>query len=109
RGRHTVNFLIIFLATGLLTAVTAVLSVAMYVANPSSVVYLAIEFSAPRLYANSILALFNSKSRLKVKMDSESTTNIHIPSIWIFGDDSPSPSQLASDSQREETREPRSA
>ncbi|PPQ75392.1 LOW QUALITY PROTEIN: hypothetical protein CVT26_015475 [Gymnopilus dilepis] len=61
-----------------------------YVSNPSSVLYLAIEFSAPRLYANSILALFNSKSRLKERMDA--STDLQIPSIWIFGDESPLPS-----------------
>ncbi|KAF5329301.1 hypothetical protein D9619_009259 [Psilocybe cf. subviscida] len=52
--------------------------------GPSSGLYLAIEFSRPRLLSNSILAMFNSKERLRRQM--EATAELKMPSELLFGD-----------------------
>ncbi|PPQ92814.1 hypothetical protein CVT25_004072 [Psilocybe cyanescens] len=57
RGIHTVHQLVLFfIATGMLTAVCAVIRLALFASDPSSTMYLALHFAVPRLYVNSILA-----------------------------------------------------
>jgi len=96
-----VNYLItFFVGTGLLTSITAVLGPVLYASSPSSTIYLAIDFVLPNLYANSILALFNSKSRLKGKMDA--SVDLHMPSALIFGEDSSSLPDNSMEGMREQ-------
>ncbi|KAF5319588.1 hypothetical protein D9619_008375 [Psilocybe cf. subviscida] len=85
KSRGVVRFLVLFfIGTGVLTAITATSTIIVYLTKPSSVLYLAIEFSRPRLFANSILAMFNSKARLRKRM--QATSELKIPSILLFGD-----------------------
>ncbi|KAF8964386.1 hypothetical protein BDZ97DRAFT_904463 [Flammula alnicola] len=84
KSRSVVRFLVMFfIGTGLLTAMAAIATIA-YVSRPSTVLYLGIEFSVPRLYANSILAMFNSKERLLKKM--QATTELQLSSKLLFDD-----------------------
>ncbi|KAF9559240.1 hypothetical protein CPC08DRAFT_709010 [Agrocybe pediades] len=57
-----------FIATAMLTGLTTITTVSLYVAKPSSAVCLAIDFSVPGLYANAVLNLLNAKKRLSEKM-----------------------------------------
>jgi len=85
KSRGVVRFLVLFfIGTGVLTAIAAIATITVYVTKPSTVLYLAIEFSCPRLYANSILAMFNSKARLRQRM--QATTELKISSMLLFGD-----------------------
>ncbi|KDR78663.1 hypothetical protein GALMADRAFT_244138 [Galerina marginata CBS 339.88] len=84
RSVSVVRYLVLyFVGMGVLTALTAIIKVILYALKPSSVIYLAIDFSVPSLYANSILALFNAKSRLKKKIDASVGPQI---SSALFGD-----------------------
>lgn len=51
--------------TGLLTSLSALMCMVLYIANPTSLLYLGVEYSNTRLYAISVLALYNSQSRLR--------------------------------------------
>jgi len=82
-----------FVGTGLLTAVASVLTMILYVRHPTTVFYLASVFPMPRLYANSILAMFNAKSRLKKNM--EGSQELRISSFIFFGDLENNPSEEA--------------
>ncbi|KAF9482846.1 hypothetical protein BDN70DRAFT_874430 [Pholiota conissans] len=85
RTRNVITFLVLFfVGTGLLTAIMAITTIAVYATRPSTVLYLAIEFAVPRLYANSILAMFNSKARLRKRM--EVTTELKLSSMLLFDD-----------------------
>ncbi|KDR71922.1 hypothetical protein GALMADRAFT_229418 [Galerina marginata CBS 339.88] len=85
RGGGIVHDLILFfIGTGVLTAISAIITITLYASNPSSVLYLALEFSVPRIYANSLLALFNAKTRLKEKMDP--SVDLRVSSFLIFGE-----------------------
>ncbi|KDR71921.1 hypothetical protein GALMADRAFT_143678 [Galerina marginata CBS 339.88] len=85
RSGNVVNDLVLFfVGTGMLNAISKILIIALYASNPSSVLYLAVQFSIPSLYANSILALFNAKSRLKEKMDA--SVELRVSSALFFGD-----------------------
>ncbi|KAF5328059.1 hypothetical protein D9619_013655 [Psilocybe cf. subviscida] len=85
KSRGVVRFLVLFFfGTGVLTAIAAIATITAYVRKPSSVTYLAIEFARPRLYANSILAMFNSKARLRHRM--QVTSELEISSKVLFGD-----------------------
>ncbi|KDR71924.1 hypothetical protein GALMADRAFT_253713 [Galerina marginata CBS 339.88] len=87
RSGKVVNHLVLFfVGTGMLTVVPKILIIALYALYPSSVLYFAVEFSIPSLYTNSILGLFNSKSRLQRKMDA--SEELRVPSALIFGDPS---------------------
>jgi len=84
RCTKVINHLVLFfIGTGLLTTVCAIITISVYASTSSSIVYLAIQFSIPRLYANSIIALFNSKSRLKEKMDV--SLDLRVASSLFFG------------------------
>ncbi|KAF5313942.1 hypothetical protein D9619_013108 [Psilocybe cf. subviscida] len=86
RTRGVVHFFVLFfVGTGVLTAICAVAVMTVIVTNPSTVLYLTIEFSFTRLYANSILAMFNSKARLRQQM--EATSELKLSSRLIFGDE----------------------
>ncbi|KAF8994874.1 hypothetical protein BDQ17DRAFT_1545382 [Cyathus striatus] len=56
-------------ATGLVTSLASLSYLVLYVAFPNTVLYLITEFSITRLYANSMLALFNSRHRLREKLE----------------------------------------
>ncbi|KAF8970834.1 hypothetical protein BDZ97DRAFT_1788953 [Flammula alnicola] len=82
---NVINYLVtFFVATGFLTAVAAVLTIVLYIVRPSTVLYLTVEFSVPKLYANSILAMFNAKSRMQKHMNT--TEELKVPSVLFFGD-----------------------
>ncbi|KDR68623.1 hypothetical protein GALMADRAFT_160977 [Galerina marginata CBS 339.88] len=71
KGTHQVVMHLVFQLIGasMLTAASCLAIVGLYWSNPSSVVYLTVAFFAPRLYSNSILALFNAKARLNRKLN----------------------------------------
>ncbi|KAF6750445.1 hypothetical protein DFP72DRAFT_515102 [Ephemerocybe angulata] len=54
--------------TGLLTSLSALMCMVLYIAEPTSLLYLGVEYSNTRLYAISVLALYNSQSRLRDKL-----------------------------------------
>ncbi|PPQ70118.1 hypothetical protein CVT26_013403 [Gymnopilus dilepis] len=84
RCRDAITYLIIFfLVAGLSTGIAAISSVVLYTLKPSSLLYLGVEFSAPRLYANFVLALFNAKAQLKDKLDA--SVDLQLPSHLLFG------------------------
>ncbi|KDR68626.1 hypothetical protein GALMADRAFT_283049 [Galerina marginata CBS 339.88] len=58
-----------FVGAGILTVASSLATMGLHWSNPSSVLYLTVEFIAPRLYSNSILALFNARARLNRKFD----------------------------------------
>lgn len=51
--------------TGLLTSLMALMCMVLYIAKPISLLYLGVEYSMTRVYAISILALYNSQNRLR--------------------------------------------
>ncbi|PPQ93600.1 hypothetical protein CVT25_005480 [Psilocybe cyanescens] len=55
-----------------------------FIFDPMSKRYMAIEFILPCVYANSILAIFNAKSRLKKQV--EASAEFHLSRSIIFGD-----------------------
>ncbi|KAF5321351.1 hypothetical protein D9619_000018 [Psilocybe cf. subviscida] len=85
KSRGVIRLLILFFfGTGVLTAIAAIATIIAYFTRPFSVLYLAIEFTRSRLYANSILAMFNSKAALRQRM--QVTSELKISSTLIFGD-----------------------
>ncbi|KAF5329303.1 hypothetical protein D9619_009255 [Psilocybe cf. subviscida] len=85
KSQGVVRFLVVFfIGTGVLTTIADIASMIVCVKGPSSGHYLAIEFCRPRLLANSILVIFNSKARLRQRM--EATSELKIPSELLFGD-----------------------
>ncbi|KAF8814496.1 hypothetical protein BYT27DRAFT_7249992 [Phlegmacium glaucopus] len=73
-----------FIATGLLTSFAAIMCIALYVVQPTSLLYLSMEFSMTRLYANSILAMFNARRQLRERM--EESLELKLPSNVLFGE-----------------------
>ncbi|KAH6912176.1 hypothetical protein BKA70DRAFT_1422895 [Coprinopsis sp. MPI-PUGE-AT-0042] len=55
--------------TGLLTSLGALMIMVLYIAWPGSLLYLGVEYSMTRLYAISVLALYNSQARLREKFN----------------------------------------
>ncbi|KDR68613.1 hypothetical protein GALMADRAFT_283040 [Galerina marginata CBS 339.88] len=85
RSHKVTMYLIYYLiGSGLLTAACSLLVMGLYWWNPSSVLYLAGEFLASRIYANSILALFNSKSRMQQVLNS--SLEFRVSTALFFGD-----------------------
>ncbi|KDR65876.1 hypothetical protein GALMADRAFT_148360 [Galerina marginata CBS 339.88] len=68
---HQIIMHLIFqlIGAGMLTAASCLAIMGLYWSNPSSMVYLTVTFFSPRLYSNSILALFNAKARLNRKLN----------------------------------------
>lgn len=58
-----------FIGSGLTTSFFAIMCIVLYVAKPDSLLYLGIEFSTPRIYANSVLAMYNSRGRLRERLN----------------------------------------
>lgn len=86
-----------FISTGLLTSFAAIMCIALYVVQPTSLLFLGMEFSMTRLYANSLLAMFNARRQLRAKM--EESIEPTIPPNVIFGQpESMSPKPLFSGS-----------
>jgi len=71
-----------FIGTGLLTSFSAIVCIILYVAQPSTLLYLGMEFSVTRLYANSILAMFNARRQLREKL--EEPLELKVPSSIVF-------------------------
>lgn len=53
--------------TGFLTSLAALMCMILYIARPISLLYLGVEYSMTRIYAISILALYNTQNRLHNK------------------------------------------
>ncbi|KAF8154278.1 hypothetical protein B0H34DRAFT_83797 [Crassisporium funariophilum] len=81
-----------FIGTGLLTSFAAIMVIILYVASPNTLLYLGMEFSVTRLYANSILAMFNARQHLRDRMNQ--SIAITLPTNVLFGE--PEPMQNAS-------------
>jgi len=77
------SLVLYFVGTGFLTAVAAVLALSLYIARPNTFLYLSVELSIIRLYANAILAFFNWRSGLRQK--TEESVELQI-SLILFGD-----------------------
>ncbi|KAJ3568018.1 hypothetical protein NP233_g5981 [Leucocoprinus birnbaumii] len=58
------NLISYALATGLVTTLFAVLGLMLYIARPDTFLYISVMFCITRLYANSMLAMFNVRKRL---------------------------------------------
>ncbi|KAF8900152.1 hypothetical protein CPB84DRAFT_1847404 [Gymnopilus junonius] len=72
-----------FIGSGLITSFAAILCITLYVAQPNTLLYLGMELSVTRLYANSVLAMFNARSRLRKRLN-ESVDLNHVPSFIHF-------------------------
>ncbi|KAG2005549.1 hypothetical protein CC2G_001945 [Coprinopsis cinerea AmutBmut pab1-1] len=70
--------------TGLLTSLGALLIMVLYIAWPNSLLYLGIEYSMTRLYAISVLALYNSQARLRDKLNQ--TRDLNGASMLYFAE-----------------------
>lgn len=70
--------------TGLLTSLGALLIMVLYIAFPKSLLYLGVEYSMTRLYAISVLALYNSQSRLRDKLNE--TMDLNGASMLYFAE-----------------------
>ncbi|KAJ3494153.1 hypothetical protein NLJ89_g10866 [Agrocybe chaxingu] len=78
-----IRFLVLFfVGTGLLTAITPLLLLVLYALNPNSMLYVSVEFSITRLYANSILALFNAKKKFHKKL--ETPADLELPASALL-------------------------
>ncbi|KAF9474515.1 hypothetical protein BDN70DRAFT_884733 [Pholiota conissans] len=73
-----------FIGSGLLTSFAAILCIVLYVAQPDTLLYLGMEFSVTRLYANSLLAISNGRGRLRERLDE--TIELRLPSGMFFGE-----------------------
>ncbi|KAF8970628.1 hypothetical protein BDZ97DRAFT_1790195 [Flammula alnicola] len=51
-----------FIGSGLMTSLAAILCIILYVAQPNTLLYLGMELSVTRLYANSLLAMYDNSS-----------------------------------------------
>jgi hypothetical protein len=71
-----------FIGTGLLTSFSAILCIALYVAQPGTLLYFGMEFSMTRLYTNSILAMFNARKQLRERL--EEPLELKLPSNMMF-------------------------
>ncbi|PPQ71404.1 hypothetical protein CVT26_011119 [Gymnopilus dilepis] len=58
-----------FIGSGLITSFAAILCITLYVAQPNTLLYLGMELSVTRLYANSVLAMFNARGQLREKLN----------------------------------------
>ncbi|CAA7263869.1 unnamed protein product [Cyclocybe aegerita] len=86
-----VKFLVVFfVGTGLLTGIAHVIILALYTILPEALLYMSVQLSVTRLYANSILALFNAKKGLNEKL--EDPTDLDLPaSALLFGENGGGP------------------
>ncbi|KDR78224.1 hypothetical protein GALMADRAFT_138346 [Galerina marginata CBS 339.88] len=71
-----------FIGSGLLTSFAAILCIILYVVQPNTLLYLGMEFSVTRLYANSVLAMFNARHNLREKLNE--TMELKLPSGVFF-------------------------
>ncbi|KAF5329826.1 hypothetical protein D9619_009059 [Psilocybe cf. subviscida] len=65
-----------FIGSGLLTSFASILCIVLYIAQPDTLLYLGMEFSVTRLYANSLLAISNGRSNLRKKLDEDMSLRI---------------------------------
>ncbi|KJA24865.1 hypothetical protein HYPSUDRAFT_38207 [Hypholoma sublateritium FD-334 SS-4] len=71
-----------FIGSGLLTSFASILCIILYVAQPNTLLYLGMELSVPRLYANSLLAIANGRQGLLNRLDE--SIDLHLPSGVFF-------------------------
>jgi len=71
-----------FIGSGLLTSFASILCIILYVAQPNTLLYLGMELSVTRLYANSLLAIANGRQGLLNRLDE--TIDLRIPSGVFF-------------------------
>jgi len=76
-----------FVATGLMTSFAAIMCISLYVAQPATLLYFGLEFSMTRLYANSILAMFNARKQLRQRL--EESVELKLPTNILFGEPEP--------------------
>jgi len=73
-----------FVGTGLMTSFAAIMCISLFVIQPATLLYLGMEFSMTRLYANSILAMFNARKQLREKL--EESVELKLPTNILFGE-----------------------
>ncbi|KIM37881.1 hypothetical protein M413DRAFT_448151 [Hebeloma cylindrosporum] len=71
-----------FIGSGLLTSFAAIMCIVLYVAQPNTLLYLGMEFSVTRLYANSLLAMSNARRHLRDRLDE--TMELRLPNNLFF-------------------------
>lgn len=71
-----------FIGSGLLTSFASIMCIVLYVAQPNTLLYLGMEFSVTRLYANSLLAMSNARRQLRDKLDE--TMELRLPNNLFF-------------------------
>jgi hypothetical protein len=76
-----------FIGSGLTTSFAAILIIILYVARPNTLLYLGMELSVTRLYANSVLAMFNARHQLRERLDE--SIELKLPSNVFFGEPEP--------------------
>ncbi|PBK81056.1 hypothetical protein ARMGADRAFT_1091603 [Armillaria gallica] len=69
------------LVSGLATSVSSLVSVFTYIAWPKTLIFVAIDFIIPKLYVNSLLAMFNYRQEHSSK---ESITERLVPAVLQF-------------------------
>ncbi|KAJ3568028.1 hypothetical protein NP233_g5983 [Leucocoprinus birnbaumii] len=65
-------------ATGLITTLFAIVSLALYTARPETALYISVTFSATRLYANSMMAMLNVRRHLRSRLFDDSNTSAEV-------------------------------
>jgi len=73
-----------FVGSGLLTSFAAIMGIVLYVAQPNTLLYLGVEFSVARLYANSLLAMSNARGQLRKRLDE--TIELGFPNNLFFSE-----------------------
>ncbi|KAF4612444.1 hypothetical protein D9613_003975 [Agrocybe pediades] len=76
-----------FIGSGLLTSLAAIMCIVLYVAQPNTLIYLGLELSVTRLYANSVLAMSNARKGLHQRLNE--TVELKFPSNMFFGEPDP--------------------
>jgi len=76
-----------FIGSGLITSFAAILVIILYVAQPNTLLYLGMELSVTRLYANSLLAMFNARHQLRERL--EETMELKLPTNVFFSEPDP--------------------
>jgi len=70
-------------STGLLTSLASLLLIIMFSLRPHSLLYFGINFSVTRLYANSFIAMCNSRQWLRGRLNATLEVNV-VTSVLIF-------------------------
>ncbi|KIP01530.1 hypothetical protein PHLGIDRAFT_349482 [Phlebiopsis gigantea 11061_1 CR5-6] len=65
--------------TGAITCITTIASLACWVSMPNNLIFLGVHFTIPKLYANSFVAILNSRSALSAAQGSSAHSNRPLP------------------------------